>query len=166
MRERTKHIALARSILRQSHLVEDVHQDMMAKVFENEDQFEGPRHLRDWSWKVLRNRCYELIRQQKYRATLLEESVLDLVDSALESRDTEDFDRRADALDLCLGELTTNAKEVIRLRFFEGLRGYQVAEQLGRKTDAVYKALQRAYVTLGDCIRRKLAQVETGESNA
>ncbi len=53
MPQRTKQIALAWSILRQSHLAEDAYQDMLAKVFENEDIFEGPRHLRDWSWKDL-----------------------------------------------------------------------------------------------------------------
>jgi DNA-directed RNA polymerase specialized sigma24 family protein len=71
MPERTKQIALAWSILRQSHLSEDAYQDMLAKVFENEGVFEGPGHLRDWSWKVLRNRCYELIRQRKYKSRCL-----------------------------------------------------------------------------------------------
>ena len=69
MPERTKQLALAWSILRQSDLSEDVYQDMFTKVFENEDLFEGPQHLLDWSWKVLRNRCYELIRQSKYQVT-------------------------------------------------------------------------------------------------
>ena len=86
MPERTKQIALAWSILRNSHLSEDVYQDMLAKVFENDGIFEGPQHLSDWSWKVLRNRCYELIRQQKYQVTLLDESVLNLVDAELECR--------------------------------------------------------------------------------
>lgn len=84
MPERTKQVALAWSILRQSHLSEDAYQDMLARVFENDGIFEGPQHLRDWSWKVLRNRCYELIRQQKYQVKLLDESILDLVDAELE----------------------------------------------------------------------------------
>ena len=52
----------------------------------------------------------------------------------------------------------------IDLRFFEGLRGKQVAERLGSKPDAVYKSLQRIYATLSDCIRAKLAAIETGDS--
>jgi len=42
MPERTKQIALAWSILRQSHLSEDAYQDMLARVFENDGIFEGP----------------------------------------------------------------------------------------------------------------------------
>ena len=50
------------------------------------------------------------------------------------------------------------------MRYFEGLRGKQVAEKLGRKPEAVYKALQRIYVTLAECIERKLAALEKGAS--
>ena len=53
MPERTKQIALAWSILRSAELSEDVYQDMLSKVFDSEFTFEGPQHLRDWSWKVL-----------------------------------------------------------------------------------------------------------------
>ena len=126
MPERTKQVALAWSILRDSAAAEDAYQDMLAKVFENEQIFEGPRHLRDWSWKVLRNRCYELVRRQKFQTVLLDDAVLELVDGELEGRDAEGFDQQADALRDCLGTLTQNAREIIRLRFFEGLRANQV----------------------------------------
>ena len=108
--------------------------------------------------------CYELIRKQKFRPVLLDEAILDLVDSELESRSVDDFHERADALHACLDNLTKNAREIIRLRFFEGLRATQVAEKLGRKPDAVYKALQRSYAAMAECIRQKLLQVESGDS--
>jgi RNA polymerase sigma-70 factor, ECF subfamily len=164
MPERTKQIALAWSILRQSQLAEDAYQDTLAKVLENQAVFEGPKHLRDWSWKVLRHRCYELVRQQKYQPSLLDESILDLVDAELEIRDVDEFHQRADALRHCIGCLPDHCREIIRLRYFEGLRGIQVAETLGRKPEAIYKALQRIYDTLGDCIRRRLDQSGKGEA--
>ena len=166
MPERTKQIALAWSIVRQAHLSEDAYQDMLAKVFENEASFEGPQHLRDWSWKVLRNRCYELIRQRKYKPILLDESILSLVDTELESRDTSDMAQRADALRTCLKGLSEKSRETIRLRYFMGLRGKQVAEKLGSKPEAVYKALQRIYVSLAECIQKKVATLESGESTS
>lgn len=159
--ERTKQIGLAWSILNDAQLAEDAYQDMLAKVFENEAIFEGPRHLRDWSWKVLRNRCYELLRKRKSRAVLLDETALELVDAELESRGNELLIDQSNALRQCLGTLTENARQIVRLRFFEGMRGDQVADKLGRKPDAVYKALQRIYDSLGDCIRRRIAATET-----
>ncbi len=161
MPERTKQIALAWSILRQSHPAEDAYQDMLAKVLENKDIFEGPQHLCGWSWRVLRNRCYELIRQRKYQVALLDDSILDLLDAELELRNTANMALRADALHTCLDGLSEKSREIIRMRYFEGLRGKRVAEKLGRKPDAVYKALQRIYVTLAQCIQKKLAALDT-----
>ena len=164
MPERTKQIALAWSILRESQLAEDVYQDMLAKVLENSDIFEGPRHLRDWSWKVLRNRCFELLRQRDYHVTLLDESILELVDAELESRDPTDFSSRIDALYTCLESLSEQARETIKMRYFDGMQGKQIAEKLGRKPETVYKSLQRIYATLSRCIQRKLAAFEAGGS--
>lgn len=158
MPERTKQIALAWSILNDRQLAEDAYQDTVAKAYKNEAIFEGPQHLREWSWKVLRHRCYELIRKRKSRKALLDESVLELVDAELEARQSAGLEARADALQQCLDTLTDNARNVVRLRFFDGLSGKQVAEKLGRKPDAVYKALQRIYVTLADCINQKTVE--------
>ena len=114
MPERTKQIALAWSILRQSHMSEDAYQDMLTKVLANTSIFEGPQHLRDCSWKVLRNRCYELIRHRKYQMTLLDESILNLVDAELESRDTSDIALRTDALE----ELYGRCEVLLKIRSF------------------------------------------------
>ena len=119
--ERRKQIALAWSILRDPQLAEDAHQDMMLKVFENTDTFDGPRHLRDWSWKVLRNRCYEVIRKQKYQPALLDTSILDLVDDELENRPANETEDRLHALKKCMEHLTDNAQNLVRLRYIEGL---------------------------------------------
>lgn len=166
MPERAKQIGLAWSIVRQAQLSEDAYQDMLARVLENKDIFEGPKHLRDWSWKVLRNRCYELIRQRKYQVRLLDESILNLVDAELECRDTSDMALRVDALHSCLDGLSEKSRETIRLRYFTGLRGNQVAEKLGSKPETVYKALQRIYTALAECIQKKLAALDSGDTIA
>ena len=61
--------------------------------------------------------------------------------------------------------MSEKSRETIRMRYFEGLRGKQVAEKLGRKPETVYKTLQRTYVTLAQCIeQKKLAALDTGDS--
>ena len=122
--------------------------------------------MRDWSWKVLRNRCYEFIRQQKYKATLLDESILELVDAELEQRDTADMPARVDALHNCIEELSEKSRQIIRMRYFDGLAGIRVAEKLGRKPETVYKSLQRIYVTLAQCIERKIVVHDMGGSTS
>ena len=134
MPERAKQIGLAWSIVRQAHLSEDAYQDMLARVLENKDIFEGPKHLRDWSWKVLRNRCYELIRQRKYQVRLLDESILNLVDAELECRDTSDMALRVDALHSCLdglSEKSRNNQATLLYRFTRESGGGKARQQTG-----------------------------------
>ena len=165
MPERTKQIALAWSILRQSHLSEDAYQDMLARVFENDSNFEGPQHVRDWSWKVLRNRCYEVIRQQKYKAALLDESILELVDAELEQRDSADMPARVDALHNCIEELSEKSRQIIRLRYFDGFAGTRGGETRPQTRDCV-QISQRIYVTLAQCIERKIVSQDMGGSTS
>ena len=162
--ERTRQIGLAWSILNDSQLAEDVYQTMLSRAFEHDSSFESPDHLRDWSWKVLRNRCYELLRQRKGRVVLLDERALEIADTELQSRDNSELASRTDALRLCLEKLTDNARNIVHLRFFEGLRGDQVAEKLNRKPDTVYKSLQRIYDSLDRCINGKMKQIASDGS--
>ncbi len=155
--ERTKLIAFGWSLLRDGYAAEDVYQELMVKVLDREREFEGPKHLKAWAWTVVRNRCYELVRQKNYRQRILEDSILDLVDQDLEQRDPAEVSDKVEALRGCLSRLTDNARNVVRLRYFEGMSGKEVARALNRKTDAVYKALQRIYASLAGCIREKLA---------
>lgn len=79
------------------------------------------------------------------------------MDSKPESRPLDDLPERIDALHECLQGLNENSKQTIKLRYFEGLAGNQIAVQLNRKPGTVYKALQRIDQTLGQCIENKLA---------
>jgi RNA polymerase sigma-70 factor, ECF subfamily len=155
--ERHKLLALGWSVLGDSHSAEDAYQELLLKVLQRLDEFEGPRHLTAWAWTVMRNRCYEIVRQRNYRSRLLDEAVLDLVDQQLQELDTGDSAARLEALRYCLKQLTNNAQQIVRLRYFDGLQGKEVARRLGRKPEAVYKALQRIYSTLADCVERRLA---------
>ena len=56
-----------------------------------------------------------------------------------------------------MGRLTPNNREIVRLRYFEGRAGAQVAEAMGRKLETVYQALARIHRTLADCVRQRLA---------
>ena len=63
-----------------------------------------------------------------------------------------------------LEELSEKSRQIIRMRYFDGLAGIRVAEKLGRKPETVYKSLQRIYVTLAQCIERKIVAHDMGGS--
>ncbi|MFT5524762.1 MAG: RNA polymerase sigma-70 factor (ECF subfamily) [Pirellulaceae bacterium] len=155
--ERPKFLTLAWGMLRDVHSAEDVYQDLLLKALQPERRFDSVDHLLAWSWQVARNRGRELLRNQKTQATVLDSDVLELLAEETRQRDAEAIATQSAALTDCLQQLTPNSQQLVKLRYVKGMRAIDVAEQLGRKANAVYVSLSRIYRTLADCIESKLA---------
>lgn len=160
LNERTKLISLAWGMLRDVHAAEDVFQDLMVKALQPQRKFESVDHVLAWSWQVAKNRTRELLRRKKSHAATLDDNVLELLAEVARSRDAESITDQSEALAHCLTQLTSNAQKLIRLRYVDGMRAIDVAEKLGRQTNAVYVALSRTYRTLAECIERRIADAE------
>lgn len=61
-----------------------------------------------------------------------------------------------DALEQCIGRVTPNNREMLRLRYFERRNCSDVAASMGRKIETVCQALARLHKALGLCIRARL----------
>ena len=155
--ERPKFLAAAWGMLRDVHAAEDVFQDLLVKALRHDEGFESVDHLLAWSWQVAGNRAREILRKQKSKALILDDAVLELLAEQTRQRDSNVVAQRSEALADCLGKLTTNAQQIVKLRYVEGMRAIDVAQQLGRKVNAVYVSLSRIYRTLAECIERKIA---------
>ena len=77
---------------------------------------------------------------------------------AVETPDTVDL--RREALARCLEKLPKKDRDMIRSRYQVGGSVKAAAEELGRSTHAIYKALVRVRRILYDCVRIKLAAEE------
>jgi RNA polymerase sigma-70 factor (ECF subfamily) len=96
-----------------------------------------------WLYRIANNLVVDHFRRQPSQPVLpLEEKMIGDAD-ALEMAFTQQALRKA------LSELTEEQKQVIILKFIDGLTNYEVAEVLG-KTEGAVKSLQhRALATLG-----------------
>ena len=88
--------------------------------------------------------------------------MLELLTAETQRRSGEDLADRSEALTRCLDELTDKARQIVRLRYVEGMRAIDIARQLNRQANAIYVALSRAYRALAECIERRLAEEGTG----
>jgi RNA polymerase sigma-70 factor (ECF subfamily) len=64
---------------------------------------------------------------------------------------------RLEALARCLERVDAPVREIIALRYRDGLELDEVASRSGRGVEAVGKLLQRLRSALGECVRRQLA---------
>src|SRR5690606_4336553 len=66
------------------------------------------------------------------------------------------LEERFDALKGCLERLPTDKRELLRLRYWQGLSVDEVAMRLGRQLNAIYTALSRVRKALERCITHSL----------
>ena len=107
-----------------------------------------------------RNRAIDLLRARDGKLTGIDEELLEALAAAWPAGQSSEVKQTREMLELCLEKLTANNRELLRLRYFEGRSGTEVAERLGKKLDTVYRSLARIHKTLGECIRLRQIALE------
>jgi len=154
---RAKLIGYIRSIVRDQHLAEDVFQDVSIIAVSKAGEIESESHLLGWLRRTARFEALNAMRKSRRGLATLDDATLELLDDHWRQTDSHDSADMTDALHDCLGELTPRSRELVDLRYSQGLSGAQLADHIGRQVNTVYVTLSRVHKQLADCIRRKLA---------
>lgn len=158
LRERLALTAYIATVTRDFHLAEDIYQDVSVKAVGRGADFASPAHLMNWARVAGRHRAIDVLRTRDGRVVGLSEEMLAALEPVWPEGDAAQGSPALEALRLCLERLTPNNREIVRLRYFEGRGGAQVAEAMGRKTETVYQALARIHKSLAGCVRQRLAR--------
>jgi RNA polymerase sigma factor (sigma-70 family) len=107
---------------------------------------------------VLRNKALEHLRRQRKTPASLTGDVLDLLEGHWNELDSLDSAEVIEALRHCLSLLTPKARQLVELRYGQGLPGTDIAKATEQKAHTIYVALSRAYKMLGDCIAGRMSE--------
>jgi len=154
--ERLSLTAFLATIVRSYHLAEDIFQELCVKCIVREEVFESKEHLLNWARLAGKNRAIDLLRSRKGVYVGLDEKVLETLSASWSNSGEWSRKERLDALQCCLGKLSSSKREILHLRYFEGRSGTDVAEQLGRKLETVYQTLARIHKSLRECVKTRL----------
>ena len=139
------------SILADFSSTEEVFQEVCVILWREYGKFDPETDFRRWASVIARNKVYQFRDARARHGKCLSNGVLELIaDQALEQSDL--LEERRVALHNCLAQLSESDRELVAACYSEASRNFkQVADQLSRPVNTVYKALQR--------IRRALASV-------
>jgi len=147
---------------RNHHATEDIYQEVVLAAMSHTERNEGPwaRGLRG-PRRAARLRAIDWLRREKRQPRLLDGAVLDLLEEEWRRLDAERPGLSLEALQHCVMKLTDYARQLIRLRYVDGLSGLEVSRRLGRSPHTVYVALGRTYrnsrsASSSRCPRRKI----------
>ena len=158
--ERDKLFAYVWSIVRDTHLADDVFQEVTLLAIERREEINDPTHLMGWARKTARFKALEAMRDKQATPMTLSEQTLELLDTHWQTHDIEDTNEVVDALRLCLDKLTDRSRSLVQMKYVDGLTGHKMAEQLNVKVDTIYKSLSRAHAALGECVRAQIGRAD------
>jgi RNA polymerase sigma-70 factor (ECF subfamily) len=145
---------------------EDIVQQAFVMAFRRLETYEIGRSFRRWLWGIARNCCHRYWRRQQ-RQSQLNSRLLDMKRAELSLRQLEaeedgqeqDADRMR-ALEQCIGTLSDRQRDLLDMRYAQGLSLARVAEILNKSSGAVQQLLFRLRQRLRDCVDLRLSNQE------
>lgn len=136
---------------------DDVLQETSLILWKKINEFQPGTDFLAWACRIAQYRVLQFYEKQG-------RSRLHFDEQALEAIAAETIDRgpvleaRHQALARCLETLKQRDLDLLQRRYTDDSTPQQIATQVGRSIDAVYKALSRIHDSLMQCIQRKLAR--------
>ena len=162
MRSRTRVSAAAWVVVRDAHAAEDIFQNVALKAMTRDVTFDNESALLSWALITARREGIDWLRRHKREACGLDAGILDLLEREWQSHPVQPAGARIEALQSCLEAAPESARQILKLRYFEGYTCEEVADRMGVGLDAVYKRVSRLHESLRSCIEGKLRQTGKG----
>jgi RNA polymerase sigma-70 factor (ECF subfamily) len=138
-------VAIAHSILGDRHLAEDAAQQAFAKAAVRLSQLKKESQLAGWLAAICRNVAKDMARRKENLRITDDLSMI----AAKSKRDDA-----AEAVRKALNRLSARAREVIFLRYYNGMSYEQISSILGISEQAINGRLRRAKEKMADYLRR------------
>ena len=142
---------------------EEVLQETNIVIWKKWHQFELGTNFIAWGRTIARLEVFRYRRSKGNKIALLDEGILNLIASRIESQPSPLESRRRQALSACIQKLKDSDREIIRLRYEANSNGDQVAKQLGRPPNSVYQSLGRIRRSLMKCIEQQVESIRLAE---
>lgn len=145
------------SLVRDHHQAEDIAQETFIRAFDNLDKFDIHREFRPWLFRIGRNLALNYLKSRTGRERRIAEDIGDRREIGTESGPETTYEKseRRRGVEKVLGLLPMHFREVLHLRYMEGLEYDAIASEmdmpLGTVKTWLYRAKQ-AFMTKAESI--------------
>jgi RNA polymerase sigma-70 factor (ECF subfamily) len=137
------------------HEAEDLLQEVSVALWESFDRYDEGRPFHSWALGIARHKVLDWRGRKGRRERVLSLEVLD----AVERIDVEEavlFAERRPLLQQCMETLPSHLRELVEMRYGDGLHLEEVASRVQKSVGAVQMIFVRIRRALRDCVDRKL----------
>ena len=140
-----------------SELVEDAIQDLFLYLFSHRDHIITPHFIRYYLLKAFKRILIEKIRLERFYMPPdnNEHYNFDFSVAMDETIESELREKKLELVEALIGQLDSQKKEVLFLKFHSGLSYVEIAEIVGIKASSVKKLVYRTIFSLREILKRK-----------
>lgn len=137
---------------------DDILQQTCVVLWSKFDTFDLDTNFAAWACRIAYFEV-QAFRRQKTPLVNLDDKLLEMISDRTVARSAE-LDLRYEALAGCVGDLGDADRDLLRRRYTDDATVPEVASDIGRPTQGLYKSYHRIHRWLLECIQRRLAQEE------
>jgi RNA polymerase sigma-70 factor, ECF subfamily len=143
------------SLVRDFDMAEDVFQEVSVRILEHKETYTPGTNFGAWAREFARRVAFE--EQRRRNRLLLSDKAITAVSDCFQVVEETETERRM-ALRTCMQRLSRQMRDVVRLRYEEGLSLSTIGINTRKTSGAVQVALHRTREWLGRCIRKQMTQ--------
>lgn len=150
-------LGFLRAIVGSRQVAEDLFQDLVVLVMRKHGEIPNAEALPGWARRAARFLALKALEKRARERPTMDEELIALIDDGWDDDGVRASpDPYLAALVACRERLPPHARELIALRYEQGIPGEQIAARLGRPLNTVYVTISRLHRTLEACIRARL----------
>lgn len=138
---------------------DDILQETSIILWRKSDEFEPGTNFCAWAFRIARFVVQNHYAKQTRSKVRFDSSIEDSL-VALAAEMSDEMDARSVALKYCVKEMSATDQDLLQRRYEAGATVKQIAEQVGRPLQGLYKAMQRIHRALFVCVNQRM----TGDS--
>lgn len=152
-------LAFIYGLMRDWDAAEEILQEVWIRLAEAEPKGTTVQSVEKWCRGVARNLILHHLREKRSPRVVTDSRIVELADLAFEEHDLAEavWSSRRSWLYGCMESLPDRSRQLLQLKYAEGLRVAQIADRMQRSQDAILKALSRIRQALADCVERRQA---------
>ncbi len=140
---------------------EEVVQETSVVLWKKWSEYDPEKNFVTWACGVARLEVFRYLRGQPKVLHLSEDVLTHIADLALdEARQDSRQSDSMDALNACLGELSSKDSNLLTMRYRRGIAVVDIAEEVGLAKSTVFETLKKIRARLMRCVERRLKIAE------
>lgn len=151
-------LAYALSLTGDRDFANDIVQASNLVIWRKADTFKPGTNFLAWAFTIVKRQVLEHRKKRaRDRLVFSAEFIEELAASVADHEPFGFACQKHEALVECLEGIPDSRRELVRLRYRDGLSVVEIAERLGKRADATRQMLHRVRVVLMRCVEKRLA---------